>query len=120
MSRGPQIKVDTQKMFALWNGPLSSIEVASSLGISVYRLYGLGRRYGLRSRRHVVGAKRRLKADEEEVVGEEYERRKAEVQAGWSDEEREKRRVGPAAQRWQLPSYAYDGRVCAFVQTALD
>jgi hypothetical protein len=118
MSHNP--KVDAVKLFALWHGKTPNLEVARELGISVYQLYRLGQRYKLPPRVHMHGEFNRRKAKEEVIVGEEYERRKAAIRARWSDEEREKRRVGPTARPWRLPSYAYDGRVCAFVQNAID
>lgn len=114
------LKVDVVKLFALWHGRMPNLEVAKELGISVYQLYSLGQRYKLPPRVHMHGEFNRRKAKEEVVVGEEYERRKAEIRARWSEEEREKRRVGSTARPWRPPSYAYDGRVCAFVENALD
>ena len=113
-------KVDAVQLFALWHGQLPNLDVAKALGVSVYQLWVLGKRYGLPKRVHLMSAKKRGRKPETDVVGAEYERRKAEVRARWSDEEREKRRVGPMARPWRLPSYAYDGRVCAFVKSALD
>ena len=114
------LNVDVVKLFALWHGRMQNLEVAKELGISVYQLYSLKQRYKLPPRVHMHGEFNRRKAKCEAVDGEEYERRKAEIRARWSDEEREKRRVGPMARPWRLPSYAYDGRVCAFVKSALD
>jgi hypothetical protein len=113
-------RVDAAKLFALWHGQLPNLDVAKSLNISVYQLWVLGKRYGLPNRVHLMSAKKRGRKPETDVVGKEYERRKAEVRAKWSDEEREKRRVGPSARPWTMPAYAYDGRVCAFVKAALD
>jgi len=113
-------RIDAAELFRVWYGPLPNAEAAAALGISVYQFYVAGKRHHLPIRTHLMSAKRRRGKPETDVVGEEYERRKAEVRAQWSDEEREKRRVGPSARPWQLPSYAYDGRVCAFVKSALD
>jgi len=112
--------VNAVKLFSLWHSDLENGEVAAALSISRYQLYDLGRRYGLKPRTHIQSAKARITRPEPVITTEEYEARKAEVQALWSDEEREKRRVGPMARKWKLPSYAYDGRVCAFQPTGLD
>jgi hypothetical protein len=113
--------VDAVKLFTLWNSDLDNGAVSSALGVSRYQLYAIGRRYGLAPRIHVRSAVgRERNNDDVEIPTEEFEARKAEVQALWSDEEREKRRVGPTARKWKLPSYAYDGRVCAFQATGLD
>jgi hypothetical protein len=113
-------RVDVVKLFAVWNGQLPNLEAAKALNISVYQFYMLGKRYGLKNRVHLMSAKKRRGKPETDVTGAEYEQRKAEVRAKWSDEEREKRRVGPSARPWTMPAYAYDGRVCAFVKAALD
>lgn len=118
MKHNPQ--VDVVKLFALWNGRMPNLEVARELGISVYQLYRLGQRYKLAPRVHMHGEFNRRKAAKEEIVGEEYERRKAAIRARWSEEEREKRLVGQTARPWRPPAYGYDGRVCAFVEAALD
>ena len=113
-------RVDAAKLFALWHGQLPNLDVAKALNISVYQLWVLGKRYGLPNRVHLMSAKKRGRKPETDVVGKEYERRKAEVRAKCSDEERETRRVGPSARPRTLPAYAYNGRVCAFVKAALD
>jgi hypothetical protein len=109
--------VDIALLFRIWHSPMGHMEAAAALGVSRAGLYALGRRHGLGRR---TPATARDKKPEPEITPEEFEARKAEVQSKWSDDERERRRVGPTARPWRLPSYAYNGRVCAFAQTALD
>jgi hypothetical protein len=111
---------NTAELYRVWYSQMSNTEAAEALGVSRYQFYALGRNHRLRRRTHVQSAKARDGHDDEEITPEEFEARKAEVQAKWSDDEREKRRVGPSARPWRLPSYAYDGRVCAFAENALD
>jgi len=103
----PDFSMD--KFYKVWFSQLSYVEAAKALGVSRYQFYALGRR-------HKLGRRDR----EEQISPEEFEARRAEVEANWSDEERERRRVGPSARPWRLPSYAYDGRVCAFAENTLD
>jgi hypothetical protein len=110
----------TAKLFEVWFSEMSHMEAARALGVSRYQFYALGRNHNLGRRTHVQGARARDGHEDEEISPEEFESRKAEVQAKWSDDEREKRRVGPSARPWRLPSYAYDGRVCAFAENTLD
>lgn len=112
--------VDMAALFRIWHGPLENAEAAAAMGVSRYQFYALGRRHGLGRRTHIQAAKARINHGDEEITEEEFEARRAEVQSRWSDEERERRRVGPSARPWRMPSYAYDGRVCAFAETTLD
>jgi hypothetical protein len=41
----------------------------------------------------------------------------AQIRAGWPAGEAERRLVGCGRRSWSLPSYAFDGRGCAFTET---
>jgi hypothetical protein len=113
-------KISIAKFLDVWFSQMSHIEAAKSLGVSRCQFYALGRSHNLGRRAHVQSARARSGHNDAEITPEELEARRAYVQAKWSDEERERRRVGPSARPWRLPSYAYDGRVCAFAENALD
>jgi hypothetical protein len=112
-------QIDPVKFFALWNGPMQNLEIRRELGLTAHQFVALGKRYGLKPRTHRMSASKRS-GNDEAISEDEYEARKAEVQSRWSDAERERRRVGPTARRWRLPSYAYDGRSCSFVKSDMD
>ena len=108
------MSVDVTELFKVWNSHMSNADAAASLGVSGSKFYSLGCRYGLGRRTHIQALRARAGRPEPVITEAEFEARRAEVQAKWSPEEREKRRVGPTARPWRLPSYAFDGRVCAF------
>lgn len=118
MTHNPAVNV--VELFRLWNSDLQNGDVAKALGVSRFQLWTLARRHGLSKRTHIQGKQARSTRPEVNPTDEELEARKAEVQALWSDAEREKRRVGPQARPWSLPSFSYDGRSCAFAKTSLD
>jgi hypothetical protein len=106
---GRCIVVDARKVFALWANPeLGTLEIASRLGLTKSQIWCVSRRLRLPPRPRAE--MERLSAPSPEEIAE----RCAQVRAGWSDEEREKRCVGQGQRSWRLPSYAYDGRDVMF------
>jgi hypothetical protein len=109
---GRCIVVDARKVFALWANPeLGTLEIASRLGLTKSQIWCVSRRLRLPPRPRAE--MERLSAPSPEEIAD----RCAQVRAGWSDEEREKRIVGPRRRQWSMPAYAYDGRAVAFQAT---
>lgn len=113
-----RLKVNTLELFRLWRTPLRNDQLADALGIPRGSLWYLRDKYKLPKR----GAGSRTPSVKEKDVPtpEEIEQRCAEIRKGWPEGEDERRMVGPRQRRWSLPSYAYDGRGCAFLEIALD
>jgi hypothetical protein len=106
---GRCIVVDVKAVFALWADPtLGTTQIAAMLGLTKNQMWNVSQR--LKLPRRPRAEMERLAAPTEEQIAE----RCAEVRAGWTDAEREKRCVGRGQRPWRLPSYAYDGRAVMF------
>ena len=93
-SRRPKTDEDFEQLYpqarALWYTALTTEELAAELNTSVRGVYDIGKRYNLPKRAHVKKKKNRRK-DIPDPTPEELEARVKEIQAGWTDEEREAR-----------------------------
>lgn len=108
-----RIDIDVPRLFALWGTTISNMDLCLAIGVSRTTLDTLRMRYKLPRRP-------RVKKDSPEVCEsdpspEEIESRAAQVRAGWSEEEEQRRIVGRRTARWAPPRYCYDGRDTAFV-----
>lgn len=115
-----RVRVDTALLFRVWHSDMSNAEAMKTLGVSRAQFYALGQLHHLGRRSPAQVSKARRDREEPEITEDEFEARKAEVQARWSPEERERRIVGPARRAWRPPAFAFNGRVCAFAENALD
>lgn len=115
-----RVRVDVALLYRVWRSEMSNAEAMKALGVSRAQFYALGQLHHLGRRVHVQAAKARLGREEEEITEEEFEARRLEVQSKWSDEERERRQVGPSRRPWTPPAFSFNGRVCAFSDSALD
>lgn len=113
-----KVKVDTLKLFRLWNKPLRNDELADAIGVPRGTLWYLRQRYKLPPRGRVNRVPSVTERDA--PTPQEIEERCAAIRASWPAGEEEKRRVGPRQKRWVMPSYAFDGRGCAFLTTTVD
>ena len=114
-----KLHVDVLTLFKLWRSPLRNDELADALGAPRGSLHYLASRYKLPKRDPALWAKRGgVEADS--PTPEQIEERAAAIRATWSEEEREKRRVGRRMQRWQMPAYALCHRDVAFREIGLD
>lgn len=106
-----RFRVDKERLIQLWRTEMSNAAIAAELGITELQLYVAGRHYKLEPRYPYV---RRVSA-KYDPTPETIAERAAEIRAGWSDEEREKRRVGNVVNpKWEMPTFAYDGRNAVF------
>lgn len=115
-----RVRIDVALLYRVWRSEMSNAEAMKALGVTRAQFYTLGQLHKLGRRVHVQASKARLGREEPEITEDEFEARKAEVQARWTPEERERRIVGPARRAWRPPAFAFNGRVCAFADSALD
>jgi hypothetical protein len=113
-----KVKVNTLELFRLWRSPLRNDELADALGVPRGTLWYLRQRFKLPAR----GKGNRVPSvtERDAPSPEEIEQRCEEIRAKWPEGEEERRRVGGGQQRWRIPSYAFDGRGCAFLEIAVD
>jgi hypothetical protein len=89
-----------EKLYELWyDETKTNTQVAKELGVTLVRLWKLGRAYSLPRR-----VKRQNQPD---PSIEEIHDRAAAIRATWSPEEREQRRVGLRRQRWTPPEFRF-------------
>lgn len=111
------MSVNAAELFRLWHMPqrvMPAVKIAEHLGVGLSTLYALARKHKL---------PRRPKLPQEELdvpTQQEIAERARAIRDAWPEGEAERRFVGATSKRWVLPSYAYDGRECAFVGTAMD
>jgi len=107
----------TQKLFRMWYGPLTNAEIAEELGVSLSKLGALARQHKLKPRNTPAPVDnenpRPGEPDQHEIL-----QTLAEIQAGWSEEERLRRYQGKRRVAYIVPKYEFDGRVAAF--TSID
>lgn len=106
-------KIDVPRLFQLWHTTMSNTELCLALGVSRSRLDVLRIRYKLPRRPRV--RKERVDASESDPSAEEIAARAAEIRAGWSEVEEQRRIVGRQQARWAAPRYCFDGRDTAFM-----
>ena len=107
-----KIVVDVQKLFSIWHTAMSNAEICLEIGVSRTTLDSLRHRYKLPRRPRIMP--KRLDVEENDPSHEEIESRAAEIRAGWSEEEEQRRIVGKKQVRWSTPRYSFDGRDAAF------
>lgn len=105
-----KIEVDVAKLFRLHaDTSLTTGEVCHRLGVTRNQMYALQKRYGLENRTTSKTAQRRHDDPSPAEIAE---------RAAWCREQRTKedraRDEIKGRVDWQMPSYAYDGRECAF------
>lgn len=105
--------IDVPRLFELWNTQISNTDICVAIGVSRSTLDVLRMRYKLPRRLHLK--KQPTEACESDPTPEEIESRAAQVRAGWSEEEEQRRIVGRRRSRWSPPRYCFDGRDTAFV-----
>lgn len=99
----------TTQLFAIYmDFSIPTMEVCRRLGVTRSKLFGLRKRYGLPPRPKNKSNERHVDPTPEEIA-----ERAAECRARRSPTEKARmERAGLT--RWELPSYAYDGRSCSF------
>lgn len=96
---------DKQKLLELWKTDLPNREIAAQLGLTEVQLYVAGRKLKLIQR---WGYVRRVYRKYVDPTEDEIRARAAEIRAGWSEEEREKRLVGNCVDRtWRPPAFEF-------------
>ena len=110
---GQSITIDVKRLFALWGGNMGTMQIAAAMGLTKNQVWSAARRLGLPTRPR-SGSDRDQR---ENPTPEQIAERAAAVRAGWPEGEAERRMVGQRQRRWSLPSYAYNGRDCAFQAT---
>ena len=99
-------QVDTLRLWKLWNDRVKPDRICQELGISYTRLRLLARRCGLkgheRLRRPRTGVATPVPSPEE------IRERCAIVQAGWSEEERERRLIGRGPRHVECRKFGLD------------
>ena len=97
--------LDRQKCRELWTTSLTNEELARELGITPVQLYVAGQKLGLGQRWGYISRKYQPRQDPTE---DEIRARAAEIRAGWSEEERERRLVGNCVDRtWRPPAFEF-------------
>lgn len=90
-----------ERLYDLWyDAAKTNTQVADELGITLVRLWQLGRAYSLPPRC-------RKQATPDPSIEEIRERAEA-IKATWSDEEREKRFVGLGRRQWTPPAFMFN------------
>jgi len=97
--------IDVKRLFQLWQTDQTTAEIATQLGITPPQLYSVARRYALPRRTGLVN---RCHDKVPDPTPDELVKRARAIRLGWTAEERERRRVGPTARRWQIPRYAFN------------
>lgn len=111
MSYGHETETDLPKLFELWASPMTFDEVQKALGVSHSKLYRLAKRHKLPLRARM--AQDRKNAREPDPTAEEIAQRAAEIRAGWSEQEHE-RRAGKRTAMWEAPEYVYEANTSTF------
>lgn len=109
--RGAKVKADEATVRSLWFTEIPNDRLAEALGITHGGLETLRTRYGLPRRRH--HAAKGNAAHKPDPTEDEIAERAAQVRAGWTAAEAE-RRWQHGSLRYRFPHYAYDGRNVAF------
>lgn len=108
------IEVDVPKLFQMWVDGYRQDEICKALGVRPGSFWELRKRYALPPRK---AAKTASGGDKNPPSAEEIAARCAEIRAGWSDEERE-RRVAYRPDRVRLREYSFNR--CSYAFSALD
>lgn len=108
-----KLSIDVPRLFELWHTTMSNMDICMEIGVSRSTLDVLRMRYKLPRRARIK--KEPPEMCENDPTQEEIEFRAAQVRAGWSDEEEQRRIVGRKPRRWSPPRYCFDGRDTAFV-----
>jgi len=101
MPRKKNIPVPT--LFKLWHSKLSTEEICKKLGIHDRTLSRLTKKHGLSKRPNKYTGKSKTP----DPTPEELAQRALEVQAKWTESEREQRYRGSGRREWKVPRYNY-------------
>ncbi len=110
-----KLNVNTLELFRLWNSEMRNDELCVKLGVPVGTLWMLRKRFKLPKRRE--GSRVPTRPETAAPSPDEIAEMTAQIRAGWPAGEAERRLVGCGRRSWSLPSYAFDGRGCAFTET---
>lgn len=107
---------DAREVTRLWHSPMTNDRICQKLGCSSSQLYILARRLKLPNRGQVkVEDGERAPGDPDEEL---IRHRAAKIQASWTPEVAERRRVGKNM-RPKMKNYVFDGRSVAFAECGL-
>jgi hypothetical protein len=98
----------------LWASDMRSDEICERLGVTRGRLFYVAKQLGLPRRPHSLEAPTGQAASIEDPTEFEIAARAAVIRQSWSEEEHEKRFVGPKNGRVTLSHYVFDGSSYSF------
>lgn len=101
--------IDTDLLRDLWFDADSAIaDICVRLGVCQDTVYKHAKNMGLPRKPRVE------RNGDKDPSAEEIEERAAAIREGWSDAERERRRVGGKPKEWHPPQFVYSGRQLLF------
>lgn len=103
-------------LYRLWYSPITNAELCRALNVGRSSLDVLRVRYKL-ARRPFERNNPKFKNDNVPTA-EEIAARAAEVRAGWSEEERERRLAATGRRPWSMPAYSFHPREHAFLEAS--